>query len=50
MVPVRLEVGYPVASTKLNAGVLSTVPSCTDTPPYDTLLFAKFVLFILQLD
>ena len=37
MVPVRLEVGYPVASCKSNAGVASAAPRDTLTPPKETL-------------
>ena len=36
IVPLRLEVKYPVASAKLKAGVESDEPKFTDTPPNDT--------------
>ena len=33
MVPTKLEVGYPVASQRLKAGVASVPPKDTETPP-----------------
>ena len=42
IVPLRLEVWYPVASAKLNAGVESDEPKATLTPPNDTELLSSF--------
>ena len=47
--PVSAVVGKLVASDKLNAGVASAAPSATDTPPKDTVLFAK-LLFAIAVD